>query len=48
MRKLKPPIFKRKIKISTKYDPNIFEITSPIEEGKEKIEGWSFVAPNFK
>jgi hypothetical protein len=45
---LTPPILNRKIKISTKYDPNIFEVTGPIEEGKEKIEGWSFVAPSFK
>ena len=46
-KKLNPPIIKRKIKISTKYDPNIFETTSPVEESKERIEGWSFVDPSL-
>ncbi len=46
IRKLKPPIPKRKIRISTKFDPNIFETTGIVEEGKEHISGWSFIAPS--
>lgn len=45
-RKLKPPIYKRKIKISTKFDPNIFESTEKVDENSEKIVGWSFVSPS--
>ncbi|KAL4429689.1 hypothetical protein ABPG74_017098 [Tetrahymena malaccensis] len=42
-RKLNVPIPNRKIRISTKFDPNVFEPSSFIENGKEYIPGWSFV-----
>jgi hypothetical protein len=44
-RKLKPTIFKRKIKISTKFDPKILEPSPEGVEITDKVEGWSFVAP---
>ena len=42
-RKLKMQIPNRKIKISTKFDPNIFENSNFIDSFKEHIPGWSFV-----
>ena len=41
---MKPAIPKRKIKISTKFDPNLLEPTPYNEDLADYISGWSFVA----
>lgn len=43
-RKLKPPRPNRKIRISTKFDPNLFAETD-YKGDKDYIAGWSFVSP---
>ncbi|EAS04466.2 Serine/Threonine kinase domain protein (macronuclear) [Tetrahymena thermophila SB210] len=43
-RKLKPPRPNRKIRISTKFDPNLFSETD-YKGDKDYIAGWSFVSP---
>lgn len=41
-RKLKPPKPNRKLRISTKIDQDVFEVSSIVEPDKEYIPGWSF------
>jgi len=40
---LKPPKPNRKLRICTKFDQDVFSVTSVVEPDKEYIQGWSFV-----
>ena len=40
--KLKPPKPNRKLRICTKFDQDVFSVTSIVEPDKEYIPGWSF------
>ncbi len=45
VRKLKPPVPEKKIKLTAKIPLNVFD-SANMENDKDRISGWSFVSPS--